>query len=123
LNGPTTKLTDMCLSLTFEQEILGEAAADKYDRSKPSLGTMTTKTMTTTMTTTMTGMAGGLPDPPVGLNLGHNWYAASNGTWITNTSDKKDNGPFTFTDPLGDVSGECRVVGKAKERELMTGFF
>ncbi len=31
MNGPTTKLTDMYLSLTFEQEILGEAAADKDD--------------------------------------------------------------------------------------------
>jgi hypothetical protein len=28
---PTTKLTDMYSSLTFEQEILGEAAADKDD--------------------------------------------------------------------------------------------
>ena len=31
MNGPTTKLTDMYSSLTFEQEILGEAAADKDD--------------------------------------------------------------------------------------------
>ncbi len=31
LNGPTTKLTDMYSSLTFDQEILGEAAADKDD--------------------------------------------------------------------------------------------
>ncbi len=32
MNGPTTKLTDMYSSLTFKQEILGEAAADKDDR-------------------------------------------------------------------------------------------
>jgi hypothetical protein len=31
LNGPTMKLTDMYLSLTFEQDTLGEAAADKDD--------------------------------------------------------------------------------------------
>ena len=31
MNGPTTKLTDMYLSLTFEQDTLGEAAADKDD--------------------------------------------------------------------------------------------
>jgi hypothetical protein len=31
LNGPTTKLTDMYLSLTFDQDTLGEAAADKDD--------------------------------------------------------------------------------------------
>jgi hypothetical protein len=31
LNGPTTKLTVMYSSLTFEKEILGEAAAGKDD--------------------------------------------------------------------------------------------
>ncbi len=31
MNGPTTKPMDIYLSLTFEQDILGEAAADKDD--------------------------------------------------------------------------------------------
>jgi hypothetical protein len=26
--------------------------------------------------------------------------------------DDKDDGPLMFADPLGDVSGECRVVGE-----------
>ncbi len=28
--------------------------------------------------------------------------------------DDEDNGPLTFTDPLGDVSGDCQVVGKGR---------
>jgi hypothetical protein len=28
--------------------------------------------------------------------------------------DDKDGGPLTFADLLGDVSGECRVVGKGR---------
>ncbi len=32
MSGPTTKLTDMYSCLTFEQEILGKATADKDNR-------------------------------------------------------------------------------------------
>jgi hypothetical protein len=37
-NGPTTKLTDMCSSLTFKQEILGEAAAENDNGVKAEPG-------------------------------------------------------------------------------------
>ncbi len=35
--------------------------------------------------------------------------------------DDQDNGPLTFTDPLGDVSRECRVVGEGRGAETDDG--
>jgi hypothetical protein len=57
-----------------------------------------------------------------------NWYAANNGLGSPRHMDDKDNGPLTFTDLLGDVSGgalgeSAQLLAKVKEQELLTAFF
>ncbi len=57
-----------------------------------------------------------------------NWYAANSGLGSPRHLDDKDDGPLTFADPLGDVSGgvlgeSSELLVMAKEWELLTAFF
>jgi hypothetical protein len=56
------------------------------------------------------------------------WYAPNNGLGSSRHPDDKKDGPLTFTDPLGDVSGSplgesAELLAMAKERELLTALF
>ncbi len=82
LNGLTTKLMNMYSSLTFEQEILGEAAADKDDGVEAEPGDNDHSDDDDDDDDDDDGDGGGSPGPPVGLNMGRDRYA----TWITYTS-------------------------------------
>jgi hypothetical protein len=123
LNGSTTKLTDMYSSLTFKQEILGAAAADKDDGVEAKPEDNNHQDEDDDDDNDNDGDGGGFAGSVNGYQSGALGMPPIMGLGSPPHSDDKDGGPLTFADPLGDCQGSAELLAKAEERELMMGFF